>query len=195
VHSDEKILDAARELVLDGGARATTIDAIAAISGAPKGSLYHRFASVDDLLAQMWIRAVRRAQAGFLEALQSEDGVGAAVAAAVSLYEFAESHPADARLLAAMRREDLIDTSVVPERARELAALNRPLETAFAGLARRLFGRADRAAVEATICAISDLPIGALRRHLVAGTRFPAGLRRQIEAAVRAALFEAGAAA
>ena len=36
LHSDETILDAARTLVLNGGARATTIDAIALASGAPR---------------------------------------------------------------------------------------------------------------------------------------------------------------
>ncbi|MGG7382453.1 TetR/AcrR family transcriptional regulator, partial [Escherichia coli] len=77
------ILDAALEQVLDRGARATTIDAIAEASGAPKGSLYHRFQSLNDLLAEMWIRAVHRAQESFLAALDNPDPVEAVLDAAV----------------------------------------------------------------------------------------------------------------
>jgi AcrR family transcriptional regulator len=193
LHSDDRILDTARGLVLDRGARATTIDAIAAVSGAPKGSLYHRFASIDDLLAEMWLRAARRSQAAFLAALRDPDPIAAAVGAARSLHDFAERERGDARLLASMRREDLVETIASPRLRTELEGLNRPLEVAFVELARRLFGRATRASVEATVCAVADLPQGAIRRHLVAGSALPRGLRAQLDAAVRAALAAAGA--
>ncbi len=193
MHSDESILNAARTLVLESGARAITIDAIALASGAPKGSLYHRFASLNELLAEMWIRAARRAQAEFVAALDQPDPMAAALAAACSLYDFAGAHPGDARLLAAMRREDLIESPLSPDLMAELDGLNRPLELAFAALARRLFGRATRSTVEATVCAVSDIPIGVIRRHLIAGTRLPSGLRAQLEAATRAVLLTAGA--
>jgi AcrR family transcriptional regulator len=193
LHSDDKILDSARALVLERGARATTIDAIARASGAPKGSLYHRFASLDALLAEMWLRAARRAQAWFLEALRAPDAMAAAVGAALSLYDFGNRERGDARLLASLRREDLIDVTSSAQQKEELAELNRPLEAAFVELARRLFGRATAATVEATVFAVSDLPQGAIRRHLIAGSEFPRGLRAQLEAAVRAALVEAGA--
>ena len=66
LHSEDAILDAARTLVLEVGARSATVTAVAETSGVPKGSIYHRFASLDDLLAEMWIRAVRRSQGPFL---------------------------------------------------------------------------------------------------------------------------------
>jgi AcrR family transcriptional regulator len=188
LHSQDAILDAARAVVLDGGARAATINAIAEASGAPKGSLYHRFTSLDDLLGEMWIRAVRRSQAAFLDALEGPDATEAAVAAALSLHDFAEREPADARLLAAVRREDLIEAVGAPRLVDELSALNRPLGRAIRDLARRLYGDARRDAVERTACAVVDLPIGATRRHLIAGTPLPPALRPQLEAAVRAAL-------
>ena len=43
-------------------------------------------------------------------------------------------------------------------------------------------------AVERVTFAVVDLPLGAIRRHLVAGRPLPRGLRAQLEAAVRAAL-------
>ena len=188
LHSEDSILDAARTLVLDGGARSTTLNAIAEASGAPKGSIYHRFASLNDLLAELWIRAVRRSQGDFIEALSKPDAMTAAVAAALSLHDFAEREPADARLLASLRREDLVERVSARRLQSELDDLNRPLEAALAGLARRLYGRATAGTVERTLTAVVDLPMGAIRRHLIAETPLPSSLRGQLEAAVRAAL-------
>jgi AcrR family transcriptional regulator len=188
LHSEDAILDAARTLVLDGGARTTTLNAIAEASGAPKGSIYHRFASLNDLLAELWIRAVRRSQGAFIEALAKPDAVSAAVAAALSLHDFAEREPADARLLASLRREDLVESVNAERLQAELDDLNRPIEAALVGLARRLYGRATAANIDRTITAVVDLPMGAIRRHLIADTPLPPSLREQLEAAVRAAL-------
>jgi AcrR family transcriptional regulator len=192
LHSQDAILDAARTLVLERGARSATINAIAAASGAPKGSLYHRFASLDQLLAEMWIRAVRRSQAAFLEGLGEPDAIRAGVRAALSIHDFAEREPGDARLLAALRREDLIESVDAPRLVDQLAAINRPLERGIRDLARRLYGSATHDAVERTACAVIDLPIGATRRHLIAGAPLPPTLRPQLEAAVRAALGDPG---
>lgn len=51
-HDAGAILDAARGLVLEGGPRAAGVAAIAAASGAPVGSIYHRFGSRDGLLEE-----------------------------------------------------------------------------------------------------------------------------------------------
>jgi AcrR family transcriptional regulator len=188
LHTEEAILDAARTLVLEGGARSATLNAIAQASGAPKGSVYHRFASLNELLAAMWARAVRRSQQAFIEALEEPDAMRAAVAAALSIYDFARREPADARLLASLRREDLIESVEAPRLQRELAELNRPLQDALAELARRLFGDVTRDELERTVCAVVDLPIGAIRRHLIAGGQLPETIPDQLAAAVRAAL-------
>jgi AcrR family transcriptional regulator len=188
LHTEEAILDAAQTLVLEGGARAATLNAIAQASGAPKGSVYHRFASLNELLAAMWARAVRRSQQAFIEALEEPDAMRAAVAAALSIYDFARREPADARLLASLRREDLIESVEAPRLQRELAELNRPLQDALAELARRLFGDVTRDELERTVCAVVDLPIGAIRRHLIAGGQLPETIPDQLAAAVRAAL-------
>jgi AcrR family transcriptional regulator len=193
LHSEDAILDTARDLVLDGGARSATLNAIAKTSGVPKGSIYHRFASLEEILARMWIRAVRRSQGAFLEALEQPDATSAAVAGALSIHDFAEREPADARLLASLRREDLIEGAEAAQLRRDLEQLNEPLQDAVQKLARRLFGQATRANVDRTLSAVVDLPIGAVRRHLIAGAPLPGTLRAQLEAAVRAALLEAGA--
>jgi AcrR family transcriptional regulator len=188
IHSADSILDAARTVLLERGARSTTVAAIASVSGAPKGSIYHRFGSQDELLAAMWIRAVERSQAAFIDALDGEDPRAAAVAAALSVHDFAVRHPHDARLLASVRREDLLQRIDAPRLKRRLTALNRPLEAELGKLSRRLFGSASKANVERTVCAVVDLPLGAVRRHLIARSPIPRTLRGQLDAAVRAAL-------
>src|SRR5690348_11736429 len=110
------------------GARAATLNAIAEASGAPKGSLYHRFASRDELLAEMWVRAVRRSQDAFIEAVQDADPLHAAIAGALSIHDFAVHAEPDARLLASLRREDLVANVDTPALRRTLDEINQPLE-------------------------------------------------------------------
>ena len=188
LHSADSMLDAARQLVLEGGARAATVDGIVAASGAPKGSIYHQFATLDGLLAAMWLRAVRRSQESFLTALAGEPAEEAAVAAGLAIHDFALSEPGDARLLAALRRRDLLGTVKSADLQEALRDVNDPLRAALVDLARRLYGRASPANIERCAFAVIDLPQGAIRRHLTAGTPLPRGLRPQLEAAIRAAL-------
>lgn len=190
VHPTDTMLDAARDLLLGKGPRSATIEAIAEASGAPTGSIYHRFGSRDELIARLWIRAVYRSQASFLAALERDEPKEAALAAAMSIVDFCEENPSDAQLLVAFRREDLI--RVIPEGplADELEALNRPVEHAVVQLARRLYGRRSRAALDRTLRAVFDFPYGAARRHLIAGRPLPPQLRADVLRAVAAVIDE-----
>jgi len=162
--------------------------AISSASGAPSGSLYHRFGSRDDLVARLWIRAVRRSQASFLAALQESDARRAAIGAGLSILDFCRDEPADARLLVSFRYEDLVASSPSAAVAEELKGLNRGVERAVVDLARRLYGRSDARALDRTLLAVFDLPYGAVRRHLIAGKKPPRALREDLERALAAAL-------
>src|SRR5215207_1703030 len=128
VHPTDTMLDAARDLLLEDGSRSATIEAIASSSGAPTGSIYHRFASRDELITRLWMRAVYRSQASFVAALEREDAKEAALAAALSIFDFCNEHPADAQLLVTFRREDLIRAAPSDALAEELEELNKPVE-------------------------------------------------------------------
>jgi AcrR family transcriptional regulator len=188
LHPTDTMLDAARDLLLEDGSRSATMEAIAEVSGAPMGSLYHRFGSRDELIARLWLRAAYRSQASFVVALEREDPKEAALAGAMSIIDFCEEHPADAQLLAAFRREDLIRTA--PRSAEQLEELNRPVERAVMQLARRLYGRRTREALNRTLLAVFDLPYGAARRYLISGTQLPATLRADLSRAVVAVIDE-----
>jgi AcrR family transcriptional regulator len=192
LHPTDSILDAARGVVLEHGLGATTIAAIAETSGAPVGSIYHRFGSVDDLLTQMWIRAVRRSQERFAAAAEEPDPTEAAVGAALSVYDFCVEHPADGRLLLSYRPEDLAGGRIDPTQRTELERLNDPVAAVVKNLARRLYGRASRRSLDRVILAVFDLPHGAVRRPLTSGEALSPHRREAVEAAVRAVL--AGAA-
>jgi hypothetical protein len=87
-------------------------------------------------------------------------------------------------------RYTLVDTTLLTE----LAEINEPLRTGVAALARRLYGRVTKETIEWTTCAVIDLPQGAIRRHLVAGTRIPDSVPAQLRAAIPTALRDRGAA-
>jgi AcrR family transcriptional regulator len=190
VHPTDAMLDAARDLLLGEGSPRATMEAIAQASGAPIGSIYHRFGSRDELIARLWIRAVHRSQASFLVALDRDGAREAALAAATSILDFCEEHPADAQLLVAFRRDDLIRAIPEGPMADELEALNRPVEHAVVQLARRLYGSRSRAALDRTLLAVFDLPYGAVRRYLISGVTLPSRLRSDLARAVTAVVDE-----
>ena len=188
LHAPEAMLDVARDLLLEEGAHGATIEAISAVSGAPTGSIYHRFGSRDELVTRLWMRAVRRSQAAFLDAVDVEDPAMAAVSGGMSIFDFCRAQPRDARLLVSFRYEDLVRAAPQGPLADELQELNRPVEAAVAGLARALHGRATPAAVGHVLLVVFDLPYGAVRRHLIAGVDPPQRLRADLERALRGAL-------
>lgn len=188
MHPTDTMLDAARDLILQDGSRSATMEAIADASGAPTGSIYHRFGSRDELITRLWMRAVYRSQASFVAALEKPDPKEAALAAAMSIIDFCEEHPADALLLVSFRREDLIRAAPEGPLADELAELNRPVERAVVNLARQLYGKRTRAALDRTLMVVFDLPYGAVRRYLITWARMPPGLSADLTRAISAVL-------
>jgi AcrR family transcriptional regulator len=188
LYDTDSILDAARGVVLDRGLGAATIAAIAESSGAPVGSIYHRFSSVDDLLTEMWIRAVRRSHASSIAAAQHPDPVEAAVGAGLAVYDFCVERPPDGRLLLSFRPEDLGGARIDSKLRAELARLNEPVDAVFKELARRLYGRASPKAIDRVWMVVFDLAHGAVRRPLESCEKLSAERRDNLEAALRAVL-------
>jgi AcrR family transcriptional regulator len=182
VHDRDRILDAARELALDQGGRAATIEAIAAASGASSGSLYHRFGSRDGVLLAVLERAVARFADPFVRALAEPDPRAAALAGARRVVRFARQHRADATLLVSVRPTDLLVADPVRSPAYDA------VDEAVRGLARRLIGSADGAAAQRVRLAVVDLPYGALRRTLVFGLPLPRTLEQDVAVACAAVL-------
>jgi len=186
LHPSGQILDAAREVVTNRGARGVTLAAIAQDSGAPVGSIYHRFGSVDELLARLWLRAVRRSQAALGPALAIEDPVERAVGTALALYDFCLAEREDALLLAELSRRNLREGNFSKNLQAELDHVNEPIERPLAELGCALFDGDDRTRLDLALTAVVDLPYGFARRHVEAGTLPTPARRAALEDSVRA---------
>ena len=184
-HDTDRILDAARALVLRDGPRAASVAAIARESGAPAGTLYHRFGSRDKVLEAAWLRALERFQQCALVAADDPDPLEAAVAMAGSHVSFARAWPQDARLLLTLRRDDLLDADPDHGLRARLDVINAPLEHALARLTKLLTGRTDRRSSDAVVRAVVDLPNAAIRRHLRDNGPLPPWLASDVSAAAR----------
>jgi AcrR family transcriptional regulator len=181
-HPSDRILDAVRTLALTHGPRAVSVAAIADASGAPAGTLYHRFGNRDGILRAAWLRALERFQARWLAAARDPDALAAGVAMAVSVVAFARVSPDDARLLLTLRPEDLLDAGPDADVRQLRQAMNEPLEAELRRVARALHGRADLRALDAVVRATVDLPYGVVRRHAERPT-MPRWLERDVAGA------------
>ncbi|OHT78490.1 TetR family transcriptional regulator [Mycobacteroides chelonae] len=181
-HTSDAILDAVRSLLLDGGPRAATIAAIAEASGAPPGTLNHRFGNREAIMSATWLRAVERFHQHALHALRtSADSVEIAVALALSVPAFARAYPEDARLLLSLRSADVLGTDA----GSTLDEMNEPLFTSVRDLTRAIYGRTDARSRDRLTRAVVDLPYAAVRRHMPA---LPAWLEEDLADAVRTLL-------
>jgi AcrR family transcriptional regulator len=185
-HQTDVILDATRALVLADGPRAASVGAIAKASGAPAGTLYHRFGNRDGILTAAWLRALERFQARALAAT-ADTVLESAVATAVASIDFMREVPDDARLLVAVRPSDLLDGEPDEDFAQTLNAQNAPLIERVRTFARELYGSNDVRCVDAVARAVVDLPYAVVRRH-ANDDPIPAWLEEDVGAASRALL-------
>ena len=189
-HESDVILDAARALVLEGGPRAASVAAIANSSGAPAGTLYHRFGNRDGILTAAWLRALERFQSRAMAASETNTAdapVETAVAMAVVAISFARELPQDARLLLTIRPADLLDDEPDAQFQETVAAMNAPLTERVGVLARKLYGRKDSRSVDAVARAVVDLPYAVVRRH-ARDEPMPSWLEADVAVSVRAVL-------
>lgn len=185
-HETDVILDATRALVLADGPRAASVAAIAKASGAPAGTLYHRFGNRDGILAAAWLRALDRFQARALSAVD-DTAADTAVAMAVAAVRFARELPDDARLLLTIRPGDLLDDAPDADFTATLSAMNAPVLQRIDELARQLYGSDDSRSVHAVARAVADLPYAVVRRHAY-DDELPPWLEDDVAAAARALL-------
>lgn len=185
-HETDVILDATRALVLADGPRAASVAAIAKASGAPTGTLYHRFGNRDGVVLAAWLRALQRFQSRALTA-QADSALDTGIAMAGAAIGFARDLPDDARLLSTFRPGDLVDGQPGAAFAATLASMNAPLIERVRELAAQLYGRSDARAVDAVNRAVADLPYAVVRRHAY-DDPLPDWLEFDVAAAARAML-------
>jgi AcrR family transcriptional regulator len=191
IHAPETLLDAAEELVIEHGRANLTVRALADRAGASNGSIYHAFGSVENVVAKAWLHRAQQ----FLEVqrtavdaeLAAGNAVGAVQAAADTPARLHELEPTAARLLTALRRDDVLTDGVPEDVAAALRDLDRDLAAVLRRLARAVWDRTDRAAVDVVTTCVVRLPAALLFPEIRAGRVRPL-TRRQLAAAVAAVL-------
>lgn len=182
----DHLLDAAADLVAVAGPSAVTMSAVAEATGAPSGSVYHRFRDRPALLAALWLRTVERFQRGALETMRLDPPQQAVSRTARYVVEWARSNPRDAAVLLAGAGQ--FAEGQWSDAAREsLQRSNTALAAAITDLARRLGGHNARD-TDRVMIAMVDLPEATIRRYMRTGRPIPAHAPGLAESAATALL-------
>jgi len=180
--SQTDFLAAAQAIAAAEGPAAATIASITARQGAPTGSFYHRFASRNVVLGELWLRAVRDFQEGIGAALDAGDGL----AAALHTPAWVRGHLDNARLLLMYDRKDFVQGEWPEELRERVAEMTRRMEAGSRQRARAIFGEDGREEVRLAQFLISEVPVAAVRQHLVRREPPPPLVDRLIRTTYRA---------
>jgi len=168
-YDEAQILEGAKHISAESGPQKLTIAAVAERAGVPVGSIYHRYASRDEILAALWLDFVEAFQARWFAELEGADVPAAGLAAVRFTCEWVRRHPREARLMLLHRREDFASERWPVSYRRRAEGLARRAEAGVRQYATRLTGRAGTAQVRAVRFALVDLPTAALKRDVEAG--------------------------
>jgi AcrR family transcriptional regulator len=167
--SEEDFYAAALAIAAGQGLAAVTVASISARLKSPTGSFYHRFASLEVLLGELWLRAVLDFQSGMASAHRAGD----ALAAALQTPAWVRKNLDQAKLLLLYDRRDFVAGEwPEPLRAR-VAETTRRMEATSPRWARMIFGKDGREEVRLAQFLISELPVAVVRQHLMRGERPP----------------------
>ncbi len=187
LYSDEDFLRAALAVAAERGPFAVTVGAITDRLKAPTGSFYHRFASRDVLLAELWLRMVGNFQRGIRAALDAGD----ALQAALHTPAWARQHLDEAWVLLLHHRDDFVQGEwpvALRDALREQAAETHASVAAFARLA---FGGVAPDALRRAQFLLAEVPVAAVTRHLRRREPPPAIVDTLIATTYRAVVAEA----
>ncbi len=162
-------LGAALALAAEHGPGAVTVAAISSRLKSPTGSFYHRFESRDALLAELWFNTVLAFQQGITAALEAGDGLRAALHTPAWVRE----HLDEGRLLLLYHREDFVHGDWPRALLDALSEQGRRGEARLKKFARDTFGRAGPTEVRRAQFILSEVPVAAVRQHLMRRERPP----------------------
>jgi AcrR family transcriptional regulator len=164
------------------GPAAVTIASITARLRAPTGSFYHRFASRNALLGELWLRTVLDFQQGINAALDANDGLRAALHTPA----WVRTHPENARLLLLYDRRDFVHDEWPEELRERVTEMTQRMEAGSLRRARVIFGKDGREEVRLAQFLIAEVPVAAVRQHLVRCEQPPPLVDRVIRTTYRA---------
>jgi AcrR family transcriptional regulator len=156
-------LSAAMAIVSTHGPASVTIASITGLLKAPTGSFYHRFASRNVLLGALWLRTVLSFQEGISAALDAGDGLRAALHTPA----WVRAHLEEARLLLLYDRNDFVQGEWPEELRERVAEMTQRMEGGAQRRARVIFGHDGPTEVRLAQFLITEVPVAAVRQHLL----------------------------
>jgi AcrR family transcriptional regulator len=162
-------LAAARLQARERGPGAVTVDSVLRRLRAPRGSFYHRYASRDVLLGELWLSTVLSFQEGFVAAIEADDGL----AAALHTPRWARECLEDARLLLIYSRHDFVEGAWPTALQDGVRAQGERIHACVNRFAQRTLGGASQAHRRRAMFVLCELPIAAVRGYLERRERPP----------------------
>lgn len=161
--SQPDFLAAALAIAAERGPAAVTVASISERLRAPTGSFYHRFASRNVLLGALWLRTVVDFQQGVSAALDAGNGLRAALHTPA----WARAHLPQARLLLLHDRDDFVQGEWPEELRERVAEMTRRMQVGSLRRAQVIFGQDGPEEMRLAQFLVAEVPVAAVRQHLV----------------------------
>src|SRR5258707_4277695 len=187
---DADFLGAARDLAAAGGPASVTVSSVTGRVGAPVGSFYHRFASRDVLLANVWLDTAMAFQSGFVAAIKAGDGLAAALHTPI----WVRSHLEDARAFLLYHRNDFAHGNWPQDLKDRVVRQGRRVDAAYKRFARDSFGGVGAYQLQLARFVLAEVPKAAVGPYLRQGVAPPAMVDEMIGTTYHAIVGKFGAA-
>ena len=186
---DADFLAAARHLAAAGGPASVTVSSVTGRLGAPVGSFYHRFASRDVLLANVWLDTALAFQTGFVAAIKEGDGLAAALHTPI----WVRSHLEDARAFLLYHRDDFAHGKWPQDLKDRVVRQSRRVDAAYKRFARDFFGGVGANELQLARFVLAEVPKAAVGSYLRQGIAPPAIVDEMIGTSYHAIVGKLGA--
>ncbi len=161
-----------------------TVASISERLNSPTGSFYHRFASRNVLLGALWLRTVLNFQQGVTAAIDAGDGLRAAL----HTPSWVREHLDEGRLLLLYHREDFVQGEWPKELRERVASMTEGMRSGAKRYARLVFGRDGADEIRLGQFLVAEVPVAAVRQHLMRGEAPPPLVDRLIRVTYRAVI-------
>jgi AcrR family transcriptional regulator len=179
---------AARSQACAEGPATVTVDSVIRRLHAPRGSFYHRYASRDVLLGELWLSTILSYQEGLVAAIEADDGL----AAALHTPRWARKHLDDARLLLIYSRHDFVEGEWPAALQDGVRAQAQRIHECVNRFSQRTFGSSGQVQRRCSMFVLCELPIAAVKGYLERRERPPALVDELITLSYRAIVRHGG---
>lgn len=181
-YTQEDFFQATLGVINKNDSARVTILAIAKELGAPTGSIYHRYSSLQHVLAETWLTVVESFQNDFVNHLNNNEGLKAAL----NTPRQSRLFPDQARLLLCFSREELIHGLWPVEVRTRAQRLKKKLQISVAQFIKKQPGKNDEKKQALIEFSIIHMPVAATKPWIKSKNTIPAFVDDLIEESYRA---------